>query len=107
MKKAITNENTKTMTLDRRGTRIRIKIRTTRPRPIWRTPMTTTKGTRRAAIVAASLVLAVLPGQARADDFGKIIHSIESNYHVHRNYRFVMGFAGFMVKCAGGFAGVR
>jgi hypothetical protein len=69
--------------------------------------MTTTKRTRRAAIAAASLVLAVLPSQARADDFGKIVHSIESNYHVHRNYRFVMGFAGLMVKCASGFAGVR
>lgn len=69
--------------------------------------MTTTKRTRIAGIVAAGLVLAVLPSQARADDFGKIVHSIESNYHVHRNYRFVMGFAGLVVKCTGGFAGVR
>ncbi len=69
--------------------------------------MTTTKRTRTAVIVTATLLFAVLPSQARADDFGKIVHSIESNYHVHRNYRFVMGFAGFMVKCAGGFAGVR
>jgi hypothetical protein len=33
------------------------------------------------------------------DDFGRIVNHIEANYHVHRNYRFVMGFAGMVVKC--------
>jgi len=69
--------------------------------------MTTTRCKRITAMVAAVAILAVLPSQARADDFGKIVHSIELNYHVHRNHRWVMGFAGFLVKCTGGFAGVK
>jgi hypothetical protein len=60
-----------------------------------------------AALVLASLILASVPSRARADDFGKIVHSIESNCHVHRNHRWVMGFAGVVVKVAGGFAGVK
>jgi hypothetical protein len=32
------------------------------------------------------------------DDFGKIVHRIEANYHVHRQHRWVMGLAGFTVK---------
>jgi hypothetical protein len=32
------------------------------------------------------------------DDFGKIVHHIEVNYHVHRQHRWVMGVAGFTVK---------
>jgi hypothetical protein len=32
------------------------------------------------------------------DDFGKIVHHIEINYHVHRQHRWVMGLAGFTVK---------
>jgi hypothetical protein len=40
-----------------------------------------------------------VPQQALAkDDFGKIVHHIEANYHVHRQHRFVMGMAGFVVK---------
>jgi hypothetical protein len=39
------------------------------------------------------------PG-AEADDFGKIVHHIEAEYHVHRNYRFLMSFAGVVVKCS-------
>lgn len=35
----------------------------------------------------------------RADDFGSIVHHIEAEYHVHRNYRFLMSFAGVVVKC--------
>jgi hypothetical protein len=35
---------------------------------------------------------------AYADDFGKIVRHIEVNYHVHRNYRFIMGFAGMVVR---------
>jgi hypothetical protein len=33
-----------------------------------------------------------------ADDFGRIVRHIEVNYHVHRNHRFLMGFAGLVVK---------
>jgi hypothetical protein len=32
------------------------------------------------------------------DDFGKIVHHIEANYHVHRQHRWVMGLAGFTIK---------
>ena len=32
------------------------------------------------------------------DDFGKIVKHIEVNYHVHRQHRFAMGLAGFVVK---------
>ena len=69
--------------------------------------MTTTKLNRTAALVVAGLILAGGPSQARADDFGKIVHSIEVNYHVHRNHRWVMVFAGVVVKVAGAFAGVK
>ena len=34
-----------------------------------------------------------------ADDFGRIVRHIEAEYHVHRNYRFLMAFAGVVVKC--------
>src|SRR5882724_1778740 len=33
------------------------------------------------------------------DDFSQIVDRIEVSYHVHRNYRFAMGFAGLVVKC--------
>jgi hypothetical protein len=48
--------------------------------------------------LAAGALLWV-PQQALAkDDFGKIVHHIEANYHVHRQHRLVMGMAGFVVK---------
>lgn len=34
-----------------------------------------------------------------ADDFGRIVRHIEAEYHVHRNYQFLMAFAGVVVKC--------
>jgi hypothetical protein len=47
-------------------------------------------------IVAVALIA---PDQAQAkDDFGRIVHHIESRYHVHRQHRWVMGLAGFTVK---------
>jgi hypothetical protein len=52
-------------------------------------------------LVLAAVVLAGLglPAQAAADDdFGRIVHHIEANYHVHRQHRWVMGLAGFTVK---------
>lgn len=33
-----------------------------------------------------------------ADDFGKIVRHIEVNYHVHRNHRFILAFAGLVVR---------
>ena len=47
------------------------------------------------------LVAALIgPGQNAfaKDDFGRIVHHIETNYHVHRQHRWVMGLAGFTVK---------
>lgn len=50
----------------------------------------------------ACLVMAafLMPAQSAfaGDDFGKIVHHIEVNYHVHRQHRWVMGLAGFTVK---------
>jgi hypothetical protein len=52
-------------------------------------------------LMVAAMVLAGLALPARAfadDDFGRIVHHIEANYHVHRQHRWVMGLAGFTVK---------
>lgn len=47
----------------------------------------------------AAVALLVTPQQVFAkDDFGQIVKHIEVTYHVHRQHRFVMGFAGFVVK---------
>jgi hypothetical protein len=47
----------------------------------------------------AAVALLGIPQQALAkDDFGKIVQHIEVTYHVHRQHRFVMGVAGFVVK---------
>src|SRR5262250_313498 len=101
---ASTNASTRRMTPVRRRTKTKTRTRLPRRK---RTPMTTTRLNRTTALVVASLILAGGPSQARADDFGKIVHSIETNYHVHRNHRWVMAFAGVVVKFAGGFAGVK
>lgn len=50
-----------------------------------------------ACLVVAALLIPVQNAFAR-DDFGKIVHHIEVNYHVHRQHRWVMGLAGFTVK---------
>jgi hypothetical protein len=51
---------------------------------------------------ACGLIIAALVAPAQnavaRDDFGKIVHHIEVNYHVHRQHRWVMGLAGFTVK---------
>jgi len=50
-----------------------------------------------ACLVVAVLFATVQNAFAR-DDFGKIVHHIEVNYHVHRQHRWVMGLGGFTVK---------
>jgi hypothetical protein len=65
------------------------------------------KRSRIATIVVASLIFWLAPGQLRADDFGKIVHQIETNYHVHRSHRFLMGFAGLVVKCSSPLTGLK
>ena len=59
--------------------------------------------TTRTRVAWLSLLVFVLwsfcPEEARAaDDFGRIVHHIEARYHVHRNHRFVLAFAGLVVK---------
>jgi hypothetical protein len=57
--------------------------------------------------VATVAILFAAPQPAFAkDDFGKIVHHIEANYHTRRHYRFVMGLAGFTFKVSH-FAGVK
>ena len=52
--------------------------------------------------------LLILTGQRSLakDDFGRIVHHIEAQYHVHRQHRFAMGLAGFIFKIHH-FAGVK
>jgi hypothetical protein len=50
-----------------------------------------------ACLVVAAFLVPAQSAFAR-DDFGKIVHHIEANYHVHRQHRWVMGLAGFTVK---------
>lgn len=54
--------------------------------------------TRCAAGLLSLLSLVGFAPNAVADDFGNIVHHIEAQYHVHRNYRFLMAFAGLVVK---------
>jgi hypothetical protein len=64
---------------------------------------------RKRLVLAMALVAAMLlaPRQSLAkDDFGQIVKHIEVTYHVHRQHRFVMGMAGFVVKFWH-FAGVK
>ena len=50
-----------------------------------------------ACLLVAAFLMPAQNAFAR-DDFGKIVHHIEVNYHVHRQHRWVMGLAGFTVK---------
>jgi hypothetical protein len=47
--------------------------------------------------VAASLSV---PAAARDREFSAVVHHIESTYHVHRNYRFLMWGVGMAVRVA-------
>lgn len=51
-----------------------------------------------AAAMAAAVAFTLWPTPAFADDFNDIVHHIEVRYHVHRNYPFLMAFAGLTVK---------
>jgi hypothetical protein len=79
----------------------------------------TMKKNRRASVFALALTVTALfcasslPAFAKTtkptktkDDFGIIVRHIETQYHVHRQHRFVMGLAGFVVKFWH-FAGVK
>jgi hypothetical protein len=57
------------------------------------------KRSKQCFMIAAAIVCCALSAQAAdKDDFGRIVHHIETQYHVHRQHRFAMGFAGFVVK---------
>ena len=68
-----------------------------------------TRNSKTFAFACGLIVAAVLAPAQNAfakDDFGKIVHHIEANYHVHRQHRWAMGLAGFTVKFWH-FAGVK
>jgi len=49
------------------------------------------------ACALAVVLFALPPSWAYGDDFGTIVQHIETRYHAHRNYRFLMAFAGLTV----------
>jgi hypothetical protein len=58
------------------------------------------------AAMALTLCFALPRPAVAADDFGRIVRHIEVSYHVHRQHRFAMGLAGFVVRFWH-FAGVK
>ncbi|MGH9430086.1 MAG: hypothetical protein ACRD3T_00925, partial [Terriglobia bacterium] len=46
-------------------------------------------------LMAVALPLASQPAQAGTHDFSKAVRQVEIHYQTHRNYHFLMGFAGF------------
>jgi hypothetical protein len=64
------------------------------------TRTSTSRNPRRTAWLTLLLLSFVWSGTrtANADDFGNIVHHIEARYHVHRNHRFILGFASLVVK---------
>lgn len=61
--------------------------------------MTKTSSNRAASLLLILFSSFALPENLGADDFGRIVRHIEAEYQVHRNYRFLMSFAGIVVKC--------
>ncbi len=65
-------------------------------------PKTTTRSRLgRVALPVCTLFVFLGAGMGIAnaqDDFDRIVHHIESRYHAHRNYSFLMAFAGFAAK---------
>lgn len=63
-------------------------------------PWMKTNSLRRITILlsALSAMFWMGSGAAHADDFGHIVRHIETRYHVHRQHRIVLGFAGLVVK---------
>jgi hypothetical protein len=61
--------------------------------------MTKASANRAAGLLLILCGLFSLADTMYADDFGRIVRHIEAQYHVHRNYRLLMAFAGVVVKC--------
>jgi hypothetical protein len=55
---------------------------------------------RSTGLLAVICMFLLAPPAAKADDFGKVVSVIEAEYHVHRNYGFLMSLAGVAVKCS-------
>ena len=49
-------------------------------------------------LFTACIAFSLSSEMAYADDFGRIVRHVEVNYNVHRDHRFIMGFAGLVVK---------
>jgi hypothetical protein len=60
--------------------------------------MTTASVNRAASLLLIIFGFFALAENLSADDFGRIVRHIEAEYHVHRNYGFLMSFAGVVVK---------
>lgn len=60
--------------------------------------MTKASANRVAGLLLIIFGFFALAENLNADDFGRIVRHIEAEYHVHRNYRFLMSFAGVVVK---------
>ncbi len=64
--------------------------------------MTISYKLRCAALPVCALLVLLWAGtgtaSAQNDDFERIVHHIESRYHAHRNYAFLMALAGLTVK---------
>lgn len=58
----------------------------------------------RTLLLAIALTVAAVsapqPARARDKEFGLLVHYVESHYHAHRQYRFILGFASFAVNIA-------
>jgi hypothetical protein len=58
----------------------------------------------RTLIISAALTLAAISApqsaSGRDKEFGVLVHYVESHYHVHRQYRFLLSFASLAVKIA-------
>ncbi len=44
------------------------------------------------------VALVAAPAEARDKEFGLLVHHLESTYHAKRSHRFLMGFAGLVVR---------
>jgi hypothetical protein len=62
--------------------------------------MTKAKTLRIAGVLFTLCGSLMLAQNTNADDFSTIVHHIEAEYHVHRNHRFLMSYAGMVVKCS-------
>jgi hypothetical protein len=51
-----------------------------------------------ASVLCFLMISAPQPAGARDKEFGLLVHYVESHYHAHRQFRFLLGFASFAVN---------